>query len=86
MMIIVMKLTEKERLNRAVDWLLNVYDEVEDPIGALAETIGDRALAQKIFDNFQALVRTDFIRWKKIFGPEYGSVTAIAWIKEQLAL
>lgn len=79
-----MKLT-RQLVDRALDWLLNVYDEVEDPVGALAETIGDPVKAQQIFDNMQKLAKEDPFRFRKLFGPEMGDVTARAFVVEQLS-
>ncbi len=79
-----MKLTKTETVKRTVDWLLNVRDEVDDPVGALEEMVGDRVFAQKVFDNIQALVETNYPRWRRIFGPERGSVSAFVWVREQL--
>jgi hypothetical protein len=75
----------RQLVDRTLDWLLNVYDEVEDPIGDLAETIGDPVKAQQIFDNMQKLANENPARFLKLFGPEFGDVTARAFVIEQLS-
>jgi pimeloyl-CoA synthetase len=51
------KLSEEARLESAVDFFLNVYDELcekDDPKGELGYMMGDDALAGRVLDAFWA--------------------------------
>lgn len=78
-----MKLT-RTLVDRVVDWLLNSYDDVENPISSLAEIIGE-IKAEQIFTNIQKLANDDPRRFLKLFRPERGDVTARAFVVEQLS-
>ena len=74
-----------ERFERIIDFLLNVYDEVEDPQGALVETLeGDEALAEYLLGAWQSLAKTDSKRFLSLMGPECGDVGLREWLATTL--
>lgn len=76
------KLT-KAGIDILVNYFLNVYAKVDDPVGALAHYLdGDFIQAERWLNAWQRLARGDSNRFRKAHGPEFGDVTLREWIRE----
>jgi hypothetical protein len=70
-------------LNRLVNYFLNTYNKVDNPIAALVDTLdGDMLLADRLLAAWRKLAAKDWARFLRVNMPEPGDSAMRQWITE----
>jgi hypothetical protein len=74
---------DPDLLQRLVDFFLNTYAEVEDPVAALRYRLGgDPLLTDRMLGAWRRLAKNDPVRFLAVNRPEAGDLSIRQWITE----